>query len=143
MADEEFKINKTSEKLNNAIWDGTIDYTSDTVKSLSKKIRTKINTVISDNYQTKTPMILNSLVAAKIDPDIEKMINLTSKGYDDVIRGANKFLAYGSGIEFTKKELSSLSNKKSVIILLFIVIHCLKVAWCSAPHLLQTRLKTV
>jgi SPP1 gp7 family putative phage head morphogenesis protein len=102
--------------LSNKIWDKGIDGTSIEAKNIAKGIRRKINTTIQTKYKSTTPMILNAEVIAKITPDLNRLVRTAGNNYDMIVKNINTLVTMQTGVSFTQKELSSLSNRGSLVI---------------------------
>lgn len=101
-----------SRKDSNKIIKG-IDKTGDKVTRQSKRLYNKaIDDVISQNAAKKA-FSANALVAKKIDNNLKKILNDTSKSYDQFIRAQQRFLADNFSVDLTQAELKILVGKKS------------------------------
>lgn len=90
-----------------------IDKTGDKVTRQSKRLYNKaIDDVIAKNA-TKKAFTANALVAKQIDNNLSKILNDTSKSYDQFIKAQQRFLASNYSVDLTKAELNILVGKKS------------------------------
>lgn len=93
-----------------------IDNTAAKTAKQSKRLYNKaIDDIIAKNA-TKKAFTANALVAKQIDNNLSKILNDTSKSYDQFIKAQQRFLADNYSVDLTKAELNILVGKKSDLI---------------------------
>ena len=93
-----------------------IDALAEKNKQSAKKLKNKAIEFTIDFNEQRTPFIASSLVATRVNKQLQKIINEDKKSFNEFLLGAGKYLERNFAIALTKKDLEVISKKQSVII---------------------------
>ena len=93
-----------------------IDALAEKNKKSAKKLKDKAIDFAIDFNEERTPFLASSLVATRVNKQLQKIINNDKKSFNDFILAAGRYLEKNFAIALTKKDLEVIAKKQSAII---------------------------
>ncbi len=93
-----------------------IDALAEKNKKNAKKLKDKAIDFAIDFNEERTPFLASSLVATRVNKQLQKIINNDKKSFNDFVLAAGRYLEKNFAIALTKKDLEVIAKKQSAII---------------------------